>query len=79
MSQKTKGIHSLLSNTFFYSFSQKIMSGTSFREKIVKSYKQGLYNTYILGDKMYGQLISNSVGVLDLENSLSQRFQNYTN
>ena len=36
MSQKTKGIHSLLSSTFFYSLSQKLMSGTSFRKKIVK-------------------------------------------
>lgn len=38
MSQKTKGIHSLLSNTFLYSFSQRIMSGTSFREKVVKKF-----------------------------------------
>jgi len=36
MIQKTKGIYSLLSNIFFYSLSQKIMSGTSFREKVVK-------------------------------------------
>ena len=36
MSEKTKGIHSLLSGTFFYSLSQKIMSGPSFRKKIVK-------------------------------------------
>ena len=36
MSQKTKGIFSLLSSTFFYSLSQKIMSATSFRKKIVK-------------------------------------------
>ena len=38
MSQKNKGIYSLLSNTFFYSLIQRIMSATSFREKIVKKY-----------------------------------------
>ena len=38
MSQKNKGIYSLLSNTFFYSLVQSVMSGTSFREKIVKKY-----------------------------------------
>ena len=38
MSQKNKGIYSLLSNTFFYSLVQKVMSGTSFRKKIVKKY-----------------------------------------
>jgi SAM-dependent methyltransferase len=38
MSQKTKKIYSLLSNTHVYSLVQKIMSGTSFREKIVKTY-----------------------------------------
>ena len=38
MSQKTDRIYSLLSNTFLYSFVQRIMSGTSFREKIVKKY-----------------------------------------
>lgn len=38
MSQKNKGIYSLLSNTFFYSLVQRIMSATSFREKIVKKY-----------------------------------------
>ena len=38
MSQKTKKIYSLLSNTHVYSFVQKVMSGTSFREKIVKKF-----------------------------------------
>ena len=38
MSQKNKGIYSLLSNTFFYSLVQRVMSGTSFREKIVRKY-----------------------------------------
>ena len=38
MSQKNKGIYNLLSNTFFYSLVQRIMSATSFREKIVKKY-----------------------------------------
>ena len=38
MSQKTDRIYSLLSNTFVYSFVQRIMSGTSFRKKIVKKY-----------------------------------------
>ena len=38
MSQKNKGIYSLLSNTFFYSLVQRVMSGTSFREKIIKKY-----------------------------------------
>ena len=38
MSQKNKGIYSLLSNTFFYSLGQRVMSGTSFRKKIVKKY-----------------------------------------
>ena len=38
MSQKNKGIYSLLSHTFFYSLVQKAMSATSFREKIVKKY-----------------------------------------
>jgi len=37
MSQKTKGIYSTLSNPLFYSFFQRIMSGTSFRSKIVKN------------------------------------------
>ena len=36
MSQKTNNIYSLLSNTFVYSFVQMIMSGTTFRKKIVK-------------------------------------------
>jgi len=38
MSQRNKGIYSLLSNTFFYSMVQRVMSATSFREKIVKKY-----------------------------------------
>tara|TARA_Y100000590_G_scaffold353758_1_gene406822 strand:+ start:740 stop:1354 length:615 start_codon:yes stop_codon:yes gene_type:complete len=38
MSQKTNKLYSLFSNTAFYSFSQKVMSGTSFRRKIVKKY-----------------------------------------
>ena len=38
MSQKNKGVYNLLSNTFFYSLVQKVMSGTSFRKKIVKKY-----------------------------------------
>jgi len=38
MSQKSRGIYNLLSETFFYSFVQKVMSATSFREKIVKKY-----------------------------------------
>ena len=38
MSQKTNKLYSLFSNPFFYSFSQKIMSGTSFRGKIVRKY-----------------------------------------
>ena len=38
MSQKNKGIYNLLSNTFFYSLVQRVMSATSFRKKIVKKY-----------------------------------------
>ena len=38
MSQKTDKIYSLLSITSIYSFVQWIMSGTSFRKKIVKKY-----------------------------------------
>jgi len=38
MSQKNKGIYNLLSNTFFYSLVQRVFSGTSFREKIVRKY-----------------------------------------
>lgn len=38
MSQKTNKLYSLFSNTFFYSLSQKIMSGTSFRASIVRKY-----------------------------------------
>lgn len=38
MSQKTSLLYRLLSNTLVYSLSQKIMSGTSFRAKIVKKY-----------------------------------------
>ena len=38
MSQKSRGIYNLLSHTFFYSFVQKVMSATSFREKIVKKH-----------------------------------------
>ena len=38
MSQSNKGIYSFLSNTFFYSMVQRVMSATSFREKIVKKY-----------------------------------------
>lgn len=38
MSQKNKGIYSLLSNTFFYSLVQRVMSATDFRKKIVKKY-----------------------------------------
>ena len=38
MSQKNKGIYSLFSNTFIYSLIQRIMSATSFREKIIKKY-----------------------------------------
>ena len=37
MSQKTKGIYSTLSNPLLYSFFQRIMSGTSFRRKVVQS------------------------------------------
>ena len=37
MSQKTKGIYSILSNPLFYSFFQRIMSGTSLRSKIAKN------------------------------------------
>ena len=35
MSQKTNKLYSLFSKTLFYSFSQKIMSATSFRRKVV--------------------------------------------
>ena len=44
MIEKNKGIYSILSSIFFYSLFQKIMSGTSFRKKIVKKfiYKKGL-------------------------------------
>ncbi len=38
MSQSNKAIYSFLSNTFFYSLVQRVMSATSFREKIVKKY-----------------------------------------
>jgi len=38
MSQKNNGIYNLLSNTFLYSLVQRVMSGTSFRKKIVKKY-----------------------------------------
>jgi len=38
MSQKTKKLYSILSHYFFYSLFQKIMSGTSFRNKIVKKF-----------------------------------------
>ena len=38
MSQKTNKLYSLFSNSFLYSFSQRIMSGTSFRGKIVSKY-----------------------------------------
>ena len=38
MSQKTKGIYSTLSNPLVYSFFQMIMSGTSFRRKIVQKH-----------------------------------------
>ena len=38
MSQKTNKLYSLFSNTLFYSFSQKIMSGTYFRRKVVNKY-----------------------------------------
>ena len=38
MSQKNKGVYSLLSNTHFYSLVQRIMSASRFREKIVKKY-----------------------------------------
>ena len=38
MSQRNKGIYSFLSNTFFYSMVQRVMSATAFREKIVKKY-----------------------------------------
>ncbi len=37
MSQKTKGIYSILSHRLFYSLFQMIMSGTSFRKMIVKN------------------------------------------
>lgn len=37
MSQKTKGIYRTLSYPLFYSFFQMIMSGTSFRRKIVQN------------------------------------------
>ena len=36
MSQKTKGIYKIFSNTYFYLFVQKIMSATSFRGKVIK-------------------------------------------
>ena len=35
MSQKNKNLYKLLSNTYMYSFFQRIMSGTSFRSKII--------------------------------------------
>ena len=38
MSQKNKGVYNLLSNSFFYSLVQRVMSATSFREKIIKKY-----------------------------------------
>ena len=38
MSQKTKGIYSLLSSAWFYMIFQKIMSGTYRRRKIVEKY-----------------------------------------
>ena len=38
MSQKNKGVYNLLSNTLFYSLVQRVMSATSFREKIIKKY-----------------------------------------
>ena len=38
MSQKTKGIYSILSKPQFYSIFQMIMSGTSFRRMIVKNF-----------------------------------------
>ena len=39
MSQKTKGIYQLLLNPQIYNFSQYIMSGTSFRKKLVEKLK----------------------------------------
>ena len=38
MSQKNKNIYSLLSNTYIYSLVQRIMSGTTFRKKIVQKF-----------------------------------------
>ena len=38
MSQKNKGIYRIISITFFYSLIQRIISATSFREKIIKKY-----------------------------------------
>ena len=38
MSQKNKGIYRLISIAFFYSLIQRIISATSFREKIIKKY-----------------------------------------
>ena len=38
MSQKTKGIYSILSHHLFYSLFQMVMSGTSFRKMIVKNF-----------------------------------------
>ena len=38
MSQKNKNLYKVLSNTYMYSFFQRIMSGTSFRSKIIKKY-----------------------------------------
>ena len=39
MSQRNKGIYSLLSNTFFYSTVQRVMFATDFREYIGKVLK----------------------------------------
>lgn len=36
MSQKTSGIYKLLSNPYFYLFSQKVMFATSFRKNLIK-------------------------------------------
>ena len=38
MNQKTKNLYSLLSHTFFYALFQRLMSGTSFRKKIIKKF-----------------------------------------
>ena len=38
MSEKTSGVHALLSSAFIYSFVQRIMSATSFRKKIINKY-----------------------------------------